>query len=167
MFAARSALTYLPVIILLGIFLPFVGCDRFDPSVLSTKNDTTHTEIIMVDDLSSAGLATDNAQIKSAVIASDVLTVVAQYGGGCKQPDFKLFGSNRFLESFPPQADIVLSHNANGDLCKALITDSLRFSLTRLREAYQSSYGSKGTLLLRLHEPGKPEPLSPLIRYEF
>jgi hypothetical protein len=149
------------------VLIPLLGCSRFNPTDSSIQTDTTHTAIIMVDDLSSAGLATDNAQIKSAVISSDVLMVIAQYGGGCKQHDFKLFGSNRFLESFPPQADIVLSHNANGDLCKALITDTLRFSLIRLREVYQSSYDSKGTLLLRLHEPGKPEPLFPLVRYEF
>ncbi len=148
------------------LFILFLGCDRFNPSSSSFQTDTTYSAIIMVDDLSSAGLATDNAQIKSAILSSDVLTIVAQYGGGCKQHDFKLYGSKRFLESFPPQADIVLSHSANGDACKALITDSLRFSLTRLREVHQSSYGSKGTLLLRLHEPGKPEPLSPLIRYE-
>jgi hypothetical protein len=167
MFPARSAVTYLPFIISLCVFLAFLGCDRFNPSNSSLQSDTTHTAIIMVDDLSSASLATDNAQIRSAVISSDVLTIVAQYGGGCKHHEFKLFGSKRFLESNPPQADVFLSHQANGDACKALITDTLRFSLIRLRDVYQSSYGNKGTLLLRLHEPGKQEPLSPLVRYEF
>jgi hypothetical protein len=160
-------MTYPPFIISLSLFLSFYGCDRFNPAISSLQNDTTHTAIIMVSDLSSAGLAADNAQIRSAVISSDFLILVAQYGGGCERHDFRLFGSSRFFESFPPQADVVLSHNANGDLCKALKTDTLRFSLTRLRELYQSSYGSKGTLLLRLHEPGKQEPLSPLVRYEF
>jgi hypothetical protein len=167
MFSARSAMTYLPSTISLCVFLVFLGCDRFNPSNSSLQSDTTYAAIIMVDDLSSAGLVTDYAHIKSTVISSDVLVMVAQYGGGCALHEFKLFGSKLFLESFPPQVDIVLSHNANGDLCKALITDSLRFSLTRLREFYQSSYGSKGALLLRLHEPGKQEPLSPLVRYEF
>ncbi|MBF8296735.1 MAG: hypothetical protein HW389_3280 [Bacteroidetes bacterium] len=149
------------------VLIPLLGCSRFNPTDSSIQTDTTHTAIIMVDDLSSAGLATDNAQIKSAVISSDVLTVIAQYGGGCKQHDFKLFGSRRFLESYPVQADVVLSHNANGDACKALISDSLRFSLQRLKETFQMYYGGRGTILLRLHEPGKQEPLLPLIRYEF
>jgi hypothetical protein len=102
-----------------------------------------------------------------AFISSDVLTLFVQYGGGCKPHDFRLFGSRRFLESYPVQADVFLSHNANGDACKALISDSLRFSLQRLKETYQMYYGEKETILLRFHEPGKQEPLMPLIRYEF
>jgi hypothetical protein len=91
-------MTYLPFITSLCVFLAFLGCDRFNPSNSSLPSDTTHTAIIMVDDLSSAGLATDNAQIKSAVISSDVLMTVAQYGGGCTRHEFKLFGSKLFLE---------------------------------------------------------------------
>ncbi|MGA3243992.1 MAG: hypothetical protein ABSE41_05195 [Bacteroidota bacterium] len=154
-------------IVFFFVFIPLMGCSRLNPTDSPIQNDTTHTAIIMVDDLSSAGLATDNAQIKSAFTSSDVLTIVEQHGGGCAVHEFKLFGSKLFFDSLPPQADIVLSHNAHGDLCKALITDTLWFSLLRLREVYQSSYGNKGTLLLRLHEPGKQEPLSPLVRYEF
>lgn len=164
---AKLAMTYFRFIISLCVFLVFLGCDRFNPSNSSLQTDTTHTAIIMVDDLSSAGLATDNAQIKSASISSGVLIIVAQYGGGCKQHEFKLFGSKRFFESNPPQVDVFLSHQAHGDACKALITDSLLFSLAPLRDLYQSSSGSKGTLLLRLHEPGIQAPLSPLVRYEF
>ena len=160
-------MTYHLPIISLCVFLILPGCDRFNPANPSLQNDTTYAAIIMVDDLFSAGLATDGAHIKSTSLSSDVLVLAVQYGGGCTHHDFKLFGSKLFLESNPPQVEIVLSHNENGDQCKALITDSLRFSLTRLRELYQSSYGSKGTLLLRLHEPGMQAPLSPLIRYEF
>jgi hypothetical protein len=155
------------LIVLFSVFIQLLGCSRLSPTDSSQQTDTTGVSIIMVDDLSTAGLAIDNAQIKSASLSSDVLTIVEQHGGGCAPHDFKLFGSKLFLESFPPQADIVLSHSAHGDLCKALITDTLRFSLARLREAYQSSYGSRGTLLLRLHEPGKQEPISPHVRYEF
>ena len=121
----------------------------------------------MVDEIASSGLSTDEAKIGSAIISSDVLTLFVQYGGGCKPHDLKLFGSRRFLESYPVQANVFLSHNANGDACKALISDSLRFSLQRLKETYQMYYGGRGTILLRLHEPGKQEPLLPLIRYEF
>ena len=160
-------MAYLSILLSLCVYLGFLGCDRFNPATSSVRTDTTYTAIVMVDDLSTASLSVDGAQIKSAIISSDVLTIVAQYGGGCKQHEFKLFGSTRFYESNPPQADVILSHQANGDLCKALITDSLRFSLVRLREVYHSYYGSKGVLLLRLHEPGQQVPLSPLIRYEF
>jgi hypothetical protein len=156
--------------LLIGIcclFLLLPGCDQGNPSVLSPQINSPYTGIILVDDLSAAAVATDNAQIKSTVVASDLLTLVGRYGGGCAQHEFKLFGSKRLLESYPPQADIILSHNANGDACKALITDSLRFSLVSLREFYQVSYGSGGTLLLRIHEPGAAAPLSLLVRYEF
>jgi hypothetical protein len=155
------------LIVLFFVLIQLPGCSRLSPTDATQQSDTTNVSIIMVDDLSTAGPAIDNAQIKSAFTSSDVLTIVEQHGGGCAPHEFKLFGSKLFLESFPPQADIVLSHNAHEDLCKALITDTLRFSLIRLREVYQSSYGNKGTLLLRLHEPGKQEPISSLVRYEF
>ena len=149
------------------VFISIFGCSRSNPAGSFPQNDSTHTAIIMVDDLSTAGLAGNNAHITNASVAADVLTFVAQYGGGCARHEFKLFGSSRFLTSSPLQADVVLSHNANGDACKALITDTLRFSLAPLREMFQSSFGSKGTLLLRIHEPGAAEPISPLIRYDF
>jgi hypothetical protein len=154
----------------IGFYLLFIllpGCDQGNPPVPSPQINSQYSAIILVDDLSAAGLAADKAQITSAVVAKDLLTLVVRYGGGCAQHEFKLFGSKRLLESYPPQADIILSHNANGDACKALIIDSLRFSLATLREFYQVSYGSRGTLLLRIHEPGAAAPLSPLIRYEF
>ena len=150
-----------------AVFIPILGCSRSNPAGSPPQNDSTHTAIIMVDDLSTAGIAADNARITIASMTADILTLVTQYGGGCASHEFKLFGSIRFLTSSPLQADVVLSHNANGDACKALITDTLRFSLAHLREMFQSSYSTRGTLLLRVHEPGAPEPLSPLIRYDF
>lgn len=143
------------------------GCSRWKPTDSSLQTDTTHTAIVMIDDLSTAGLSTDNAQVTNAFLSADVLTIVTHYGGGCARHEFMLFGSRLFCESNPPQVDVFLSHQAHGDLCKALITDSLRFSLAPLREVYQTSNSSKGTLLLRLHEPGKQEFVLPLIRYEF
>jgi hypothetical protein len=149
------------------VALSAVGCSRSNPAGSSLSIDTTHIAIVMVDEIASSDLSTDEARIGSAVISSDVLSLLVQYGGGCKPHDFKLFGSRRFLESYPVQADVFLSHNANGDACKALISDSLRFSLQRLKETYQMSYGERGTILLRLHEPGKQAPLLPPFRYMF
>ncbi|MGV3708547.1 MAG: hypothetical protein ACO1Q7_06870 [Gemmatimonas sp.] len=54
-----------------------------------------------------------------------------------------------FLESFPVQARARISHNANGDMCKALLMHDLRMSLRPLADAYRARYRQEhGSVLL-------------------
>jgi hypothetical protein len=66
------------------------------------------------------------------------------------------------MESNPVQSPIAIRHNANGDMCRALLTRELRFDLTALRDAWRRSYQQRnGTIILRLR--GYAEG----IRYDF
>lgn len=151
-------------IITFFVFVHLIGCNCSNPTGTFIPTDSTNTAIIMFENISTINLSTDEARIKNISIESDTIVLVVEYGGGCEKHDFKLFGFKYFLKSNPPQSDIFLSHNANGDLCKALLIDSLRFYLGPLKETYQFyyGYGNKGTILLRIYEPGKKEPLLPL-----
>ena len=58
---------------------------------------------------------------------------------------------------------ITLAHNANGDLCRAWLTEDYHFDLTPIKTMYQKAYRqAAGTIILRL----KDAPDGKLI-YEF
>ncbi len=86
----------------------------------------------------------DNYTVLSTAIEGDIVSIVVQYGGGCETHRFDLFADPRIMKSMPPQQNIVLKHNANGDNCRALITDTVHFDLKPIR------IGEKGSIVLRL-----------------
>ena len=106
---------------------------------------------------------TDRYTINAATLQGDTLTVNVSYSGGCETHEFTLVAEERFLESFPVQLRVSLAHNANGDRCKAWITEAYHFDLTPLKEVYQKGYRTDtGAIVLRL----KDAPPSDLY-YEF
>lgn len=109
----------------------------------------------------------DAASILQARIQGDRLMVQVQFGGGCRDHRFALYRENVFLESLPVQLQLHLTHDAQGDACRALLSRELTFDLTAVREAYRKHYGERGPLMLRLHAPGAGQPTGPALRYEF
>lgn len=87
----------------------------------------------------------DNYTVLGTSVNGDVVSIVVQYGGGCETHQFDLFADPRIMKSMPPQQNIVLKHNANGDNCRALITDTVHFDLKPIR------IGEKGSIVLRLY----------------
>ncbi len=137
---------------LASVILCPTGCS--DPTM---QADSTPEPIILFEDVSTIDIKNDWAQIKEISISGDIVFLSVEYGGGCREHYFALFGLRYFLESNPPQAEIYLSHDANRDACKALLRRSLQFDLRPLREAYQFAYGGGRILYLRIYEPGRRE----------
>jgi hypothetical protein len=93
----------------------------------------------------------DAAQIQAARIDGDTLRLEVQYGGGCTQHVFRLLAGTGFMESNPVQTRLYLGHNANGDMCRALVRPTLAFSLAPLAELWRRNYGRRpGTMIVRL-----------------
>lgn len=67
----------------------------------------------------------DAITINNARIEGNLMYLVVEYSGGCEEHEFELIGSYAVAKSLPPQRGIQLQHNANGDNCRALITDTL------------------------------------------
>lgn len=100
-----------------------------------------------------AALGTDRYVLNTATVADDMLTLNVSFGGGCKLHQFTLVASASFLESFPVQLHIFLAHNANGDLCRAWLTEDLQFDLTPIKTLYQNAYRQEaGTIILQLKD---------------
>lgn len=94
----------------------------------------------------------DPFRLNSAAVKDDVLTLVVDYSGGCRDHEFTLTAPRSFQESAGSvQLAITLSHDANGDRCEANPTEQLRFDLRPIRRLYQQTYHQdSGTVFLRL-----------------
>lgn len=88
----------------------------------------------------------DAFSIESAWIDKDVLHCVVSYSGGCSKHEFALHSNGMYMKSMPPQLNVRLHHQSNGDACRELITDSLSFQINEARYP-----GNKyGKVILRL-----------------
>lgn len=90
----------------------------------------------------------DGFDIDSTAVAADTLLVYVNYGGGCKEHDFFLFGSTAWAESNPPQMPAVIIHDGHGDTCYALIHQTLRFDLSPIR----AQQGSGGVVVIQVKD---------------
>lgn len=121
----------------------------------------------MIDCVGSLHLFTDTASIKEVSIVNDSLKLTVVYGGGCEKHDFVLYGCKQFMESNPLQDALYLSHDAHGDLCKKLITETLSFDLIPLKDFGKQTYPNLHQIILQIREPKATEPFKPLPRYDF
>lgn len=83
----------------------------------------------------------DNFEVKDVSIVNDSIYFKIQYSGGCNEHEFRLTANDYFKESFPVQADMILSHNDFNDACDSIVEIELSFDLSPLKEAYINSYG--------------------------
>jgi hypothetical protein len=99
----------------------------------------------------------DPFQIEEAQVSGHTLQVTLSYGGGCRTHDVKGVAWGGWMESFPVQVRLFLSHEDFDDPCDAWITREFSFDLIPLKIAYQASYGvaepGKTTLILLLEDP--------------
>ena len=93
----------------------------------------------------------DAVTINNARIEENLMYLIVEYSGGCEEHEFELIGSYNVAKSMPPQRGIQLQHNANGDNCRALITDTLIANIETLAAA--PSKGSE--IFLNLEGYGK------------
>ncbi|WP_417916182.1 hypothetical protein [Candidatus Electronema sp. JC] len=74
----------------------------------------------------------DFITIESAGLKGDKLIIDVRYGGGCAPHTFQLDWDGMFLKSKPMQVVLRLSHNANDDPCKAILSERLQFDLSAI-----------------------------------
>jgi len=89
----------------------------------------------------------DPYSVKDIFISYDSLVIKVTHGGGCEIHEFRLIAWNYFLESYPVQASLLLSHNSCNDFCEALITKRLSFDLSPLKKEYYKFYNSSSGII--------------------
>jgi len=123
---------------LLALVLTLAGCNLGPTSPRPTLSPDTVGAAQVVEDLGP--WPTDPFQSVLVRIEGDTLVAEVTYGGGCGEHRFALAFASLFMESEPVQVRGLLSHDARGDLCQALLRRTLRYDLTPLRRAYETAY---------------------------
>jgi hypothetical protein len=109
------------------------------PSGLSATRDTA----VMVDDLNHPSWPTDRIVVDSATVIDDErLRLYTSFGGGCQHHAFALLVDRAFMESNPPRLRTRVAHDARGDMCKAIVLQTLEVALQPVREHFHQSYGT-------------------------
>jgi hypothetical protein len=112
----------------------------------------------------------DALLVDDAQVVGQSLEVSVSYSGGCATHEIDLVAVGGWLESFPVQVNVFLSHEDNDDPCDAQVSEMRSFDLTRLADAYRTAYGpgdpGETTLVLRLQDPTEPGGVR-LIEYLF
>ncbi len=115
------------------ILLPVLcfSCEKESPEIF----DLPVCQSIVLDDnwYRDSALPSDPCNILGGEITGDCLKIRVSYGGGCKEHGFTLYYEHLPILS-QYSGSLLLSHNANGDLCKALITEDLYFDLSSVRD---------------------------------
>jgi hypothetical protein len=151
-------------ILLGGILLLSTACGSLptDPASLSSETllasvldgdrDGVQPLVLGTPELMKT-LPRDPVEVRRWSLDGDVLTLEVRYGGGCREHRFALVSSPAWRLSMPPQVGLVLAHDADGDMCRALLSETLRYDLSSLRDAYFQDAGAEageGTILLDL-----------------
>jgi hypothetical protein len=110
-------------------------------------------QVVITDDPNSPRWPSDQVTINSAQVTGDSLELNVSYGGGCSEHTFILLSASAWMESYPVQVAVKLSHDAHDDACDAYFTRVLRFDLTPLSVAYATSYQTT-TGIIRLNIAG-------------
>ncbi len=122
-----------------------------DPSGSVRPNAIADGAVNVVDNVLSPAWPSDPLTVESASISGDVLSVTVRFGGGCARHRIALLLGSAFMESFPVQVHARLAHDSGGDMCDALLTRTLTFDLTPLKQRYRSSYGAgAATIVINL-----------------
>lgn len=142
-------------------FTLLAACGK-EPSGSGAPNAMADGAVNEVSDMTSPAWPSDPLTIQSATITGDVLHATVNFGGGCARHRIALLIGHVFLESHPVQVHARLAHDANGDMCEALLTRTLTFDLTPLKRRYRASYGG-GSAAIIINLSGLPRSL----RYDF
>jgi hypothetical protein len=76
----------------------------------------------------------DPVTITKLSIEGNILFIDVEYSGGCKDHDFRLFYNNIYMKSMPPKATLFLVHNANEDACREMISKTLSFNISAIKD---------------------------------
>lgn len=87
--------------------------------------------------------------IDQASLVGDILSIYVTYSGGCKKHMWSLMGANSFDKTDPPKKTLYLKHNANGDYCRSMLTDTLFFNIEKTKYPNEDK---NYTIILQLAE---------------
>jgi hypothetical protein len=134
--------TYLFTICAYLLLTGISSCKQKDQAIASENMsnqeinlpDSSKTDVRTITIREDANLLeSDPFRILETEIEGDILSITVSYGGGCKDHEFTMFSSGQYGKSYPPKLILFLKHVSNGDMCKALLTETLQFDLSSIQ----------------------------------
>lgn len=129
-------------LIILSIGLALFACKNKSEVVATATTETASAQKEKVSDVKPVivdseykARETDGFSIKSSSLRGDIMTITVSYSGGCEEHVFELYSTNLYMKSLPPQLNLELEHDANGDACRAMITRELKFDISGVKYA--------------------------------
>jgi hypothetical protein len=95
--------------------------------------------------IDTARYGTDAFEANKVRINGDTLFIDTEYSGGCKEHVFTARHNGNYMKSMPPQLNLFVDHQGNGDGCRELIRETIAFDLKNCR------VGKTGTLILLIN----------------
>jgi len=105
-------------------------------SVSSTPMRTTapaNSQVVFIDPSVNPLKGIDPFNVKDAQQIGDFIVIDVSYSGGCEEHEFRLETRGKFTSTYPPEVDITLKHNGNGDRCRGIMDKKLWFDLSPLK----------------------------------
>jgi hypothetical protein len=124
--------------LILSLFLLF-GCKNNAPQTAKTEKEPSKSALAMRAIITDPEVRISEKDIDFTVtewnISGDTLLVGVQYGGGCKEHDWKMYFNGAIMKSLPPQAVLQLQHLVKDgpDPCRSIVRETLKFNLTSLK----------------------------------
>lgn len=132
---------------LLIIFISFTLLSACYDTGLESLSISSEYDVVYLDSLAERGSFTnDPYKVIAITPRGDRWDIIVEYPGGCGDHLFYLWWDGIVFYSLPPKLDLYLIHNGNEDLCKAIVRDTVSFSLDEALEG--ASFGEPAIVTL-------------------
>ncbi len=116
-------------LLLVSALLTF-SCDDKSEQTIKDNQDSEVNYHILIGETAGQVLQSDPIQLESATqLQNGIVELDVQYSGGCEEHSFDIYWNSSIALSNPPQITLIITHNANHDLCEAAIRDKLSIDL--------------------------------------
>ncbi len=113
---------------------------RIDKIVgISAANDCKK----VLEDVSLDTLPRDPVNLEQVSLEERCLVLKVRYSGGCKPHRFELVKPAQLEMTYgpvPQQLSLLLSHDANGDMCEAYLSETLKFDVSSILPSDQNTF---------------------------
>lgn len=110
-----------------ALFLTLCSCEE-DSAVDQQSPASTITNGLT--GLTDGYLDSDAFALEDVRLIGTVLQLDVAYGGGCEEHEFYIVWPEIILAIYPPEFDIYVAHDANGDMCEAYLRETLEIDIS-------------------------------------
>jgi hypothetical protein len=112
---------------LIVCFAAFVSC-KTETITTIEENNSDETRVEEAQELTNFPFT-----FTEVAIEGDTLIAQVQYSGGCGNHEFEIEKVGFLMKSLPPKQPIKITHRSDGDPCRALIREELKFNVSDFR----------------------------------